>query len=168
MVADVGRAKMAARARVYSGLTPERIAVMRATAATVEPSLDSVTDRFYARLAEMPDVGPLLAGRMEQLRESFRAWVGILFGTDYGTDYGDAVWRIGETHLAAGVPIDCLTGSMTIVQEALQPVVLAGAKGRPFAEAERLAALNAALGYSLIVMQGPYWAACGGRSGSET
>ncbi len=46
---------------------------------------------------------------------------------------------------------------MTVVQEALQPVVLAGARGRPFAETERLAALNAALGCSLIVMQGPYW-----------
>lgn len=162
MSLDVGRARMATRARAYSGLTPERIAVMRSTAPEVEPSLDFVTDRFYARLAEMPDVKPLLAGRMERLRETFRAWVGSLFGTDYGTGYAEAVWRIGEAHLAAGVPIDCLTGSMAVVQEALQPIVLAGAGGRPFAQAERLAALNAALGYSLIVMQGPYWAARAG------
>ena len=163
MAHDVGHARLAARAKAYSGLTAERIAVMRATAREVEPSLDFVTDRFYARLAEMPDVGPLLAGRMERLRETFRAWVGSLFGTDFGAAYAEAVWRIGEVHLGARVPIDCLTGSMTIVQEALQPVVLAGARGRPFAEAERLAALNAALGYSLIVMQAPYWV----RLGSE-
>jgi hypothetical protein len=167
MSLDVGRARMAARARAYSGLTPERIAVMRSTAPEVEPSLDFVTDRFYARLAEMPDVKPLLAGRMERLRETYRAWVGSLFRTDYGTGYAEAVWRIGEVHLAAGVPIDCLTGSMAVVQEALQPVVLAGARGRPFAEAERLAALNAALGCSLIVMQGPYWAERSGSPGSE-
>ena len=167
MSLDVGRARMAARARAYSGLTPERIAVMRSTAPEVEPSLDFVTDRFYARLAEMPDVKPLLAGRMERLRETYRAWVGSLFRTVYGTGYAEAVWRIGEVHLAAGVPIDCLTGSMAVVQEALQPVVLAGARGRPFAEAERLAALNAALGCSLIVMQGPYWAERSGSPGSE-
>ena len=157
MAPDLGRAQIAVRAKSLSGLTPERIAVMRSTAPEVEPSLDFVTDRFYARLAEMPDVRPLLAGRMERLRQTFRAWVGSLFGSDYGTDYAEAVWRIGEAHLAAGVPIDCLTGSITVVQEALQPVVLAGARGRPFAQAERLAALNAALGCSLIVMQGPYW-----------
>jgi truncated hemoglobin YjbI len=166
MAPDLGRARIAARAKSLSGLTPERIAVMRSTAAEVEPSLDFVTDRFYARLAEMPDVRPLLAGRMERLRQTFRAWVGSLFGSDFGTDYAEAVWRIGEAHFAAGVPIDCLTGSMTVVQEALQPVVLAGARGRPFAETERLAALNAALGYSLIVMQGPYWDARA-PSGSE-
>ena len=167
MAHDVGHARLAARAKAYSGLTAERIAVMRATAGEVAPSLDFVTDRFYARLAGMPDVQPLLAGHMERLRETFRAWVGSLFGSDYGSAYAGAVWRIGEAHLAAGVPIEGLTGSMTIVQEALQPVVLAGARGRPFVEAERLAALNAALGYSLIVMQGPYWAARPGRSGSE-
>ena len=128
MAHDVGHARLAARAKAYSGLTAERIAVMRATAREVEPSLDFVTDRFYARLAEMPDVGPLLAGRMERLRESFRAWVGSLFGTDFGAGYAEAVWWIGEVHLGAGVPIDCLTGSMTIVQEALQPVVLAGSR----------------------------------------
>lgn len=163
MAPDVRCVRMAARARACSGLTAERIAVMRAMAPEVEPRLEFVTDRFYARLGEMPDIGPLLAGRMERLRETFRAWAGSLFATDFGTAYAEAVWRIGEVHLAAGVPIDCLTGSVAVVQEALQPIVLAGAKGRPFAEAERLAALNAALGYSLIVMQGPYWAS---RSGS--
>ena len=166
MAPDLRRARIAVRAKSLSGLTPERIAVMRSTASEIEPSLDFVTDRFYARLAEMPDVRPLLAGKMEHLRESFRAWVGSLFGADYETGYAEAVWRIGEAHLAAGVPIDCLTGSMTVVQEALQPVVLAGARGRPFAETERLAALRAALGYSLIVMQGPYWDARVG-SGAE-
>lgn len=158
MAQNVGYARLAARAKALAGLTPERIAVLHAAAREVEPKLDFVTDRFYARLDAMPDVRPFLAGRMEQLRESFRAWVGSVFTSDYGGRYAEAVWRIGEVHLAVGVPVDFLTGSMTVVQEALQPIVLAGALGRPFAEAERLAALNAALGCSLIVMQAPYWA----------
>lgn len=163
MEPDVGHARRTARAKALSGLTPERIAVLQAAAHEVEPSLDFVTDRFYARLAAMPDVRPFLAGRMERLRESFRAWVGSLFSADYGASYAESLWRFGQVHLAAGVPIDCLTGSMAVVQEALQPVLLAGARARPFAEAERLAALNAALGYSLIVMQAAYWEARGGR-----
>lgn len=146
----------AAYARALAGLTQERIATMRSLATEVEPFLEQATDRFYARLESVPETRAWIDGRVESLRKPHRQWLTLLFNTDFGAGYAQTIVRIGEAHAKAGLPMDFLIAGMTVVQEALQPVVLAGARAKPFAEGARLAAVNAALGCSLVMMQRAY------------
>lgn len=146
----------AAYARALAGLTSERIETMRALAAEVEPYLEGVTDRFYARLESVPETRAWIDGRVESLRKPHRDWLTLLFRTDFGAGYAQTLTRIGDAHAKAGLPVDFLIAGMTVVQEALQPVVLAGARAKPFAEAARLASVNAALGCSLVMLQRAY------------
>lgn len=63
-----------------------------------------VTDRFYTKLAEVPETAALIEGRVDALKRTHARWMGELFAGDYGPAYFDNRWKIGMAHVRVNVP----------------------------------------------------------------
>jgi len=63
-----------------------------------------LTDRFYEKLAAIPELAALLEGRVESLKKTHGIWMDELFAGDYGEAYFERRWKIGLTHVRVNVP----------------------------------------------------------------
>ena len=143
-------------ASTFARLTPERQRLLHDVAPEVLPHLDAVTDRFYAHLQVVPRTAPFLEGRLPSLRRTYRAWLEELFTADYDAGYVERIYRIGDAHVQARLPVEFMAGGMTLVANELGPLLLVLAKGDVARQVALVGAVNAVLGYSLIVMQESY------------
>ncbi len=63
-----------------------------------------LTDRFYEKIAAVPETAALIEGRVEALKETHGRWMDELFAGDYGDAYFERRWKIGLTHVRVNVP----------------------------------------------------------------
>jgi hypothetical protein len=148
--------ELAASARAFAGCTPEREQLLRDIAPQVLPELGRITDRFYARLQSIPRTAPFLEGRLPSLRRTHRAWLETLFTEDYNLEFVDRMYRVGGAHVNAKLPIEFMAGGMTLIAAELLPLVLRIARDDIERQIALAGAINAALGFALIVMQESY------------
>ncbi len=148
--------ELAANARAFAALTHERERLLREIAPAVVPQLDAVTDRFYVRLQAVPRTAPFLEGRLPKLRRTHREWLEGLFTRDYDVAFVEGMYRVGSAHVNAGLPLEFMAGGMTLLAEELTPLVLRMASGDTDRQIALAGAINAALGFALIVMQEAY------------
>jgi hypothetical protein len=118
--------------------------------------LNTVTDRFYAQLQAIPRTAPFLEGRLPSLRRTHRAWLESLFTQAYDVAFVETLYHVGDVHVRARLPIEFIAGGMTLIQGELAPLVLRLAAGDLARQVGLVGALNAALGFSLLVMQESY------------
>ncbi|MCA9660194.1 MAG: hypothetical protein KC486_17750 [Myxococcales bacterium] len=64
----------------------------------------TLTDRFYEKLAGVPETARLIEGRVDALKQTHARWMSELFAGDYGEGYFHSRWKIGLTHVKVGVP----------------------------------------------------------------
>lgn len=64
----------------------------------------AITDDFYTRLAANPDTAPLIAGRVDKLKQTHMRWMEDLFHGEYGDRYMEDRWHIGLVHVRVGIP----------------------------------------------------------------
>jgi hemoglobin-like flavoprotein len=64
----------------------------------------TLTDRFYEKLAGVPETAKLIEGRVDALKQTHTRWMSELFAGDYGEGYFNSRWKIGLTHVKVGVP----------------------------------------------------------------
>jgi len=63
-----------------------------------------LTDRFYEKLAKVPETAAMIEGRVEALKKTHSKWMDELFAGDYGEAYFEGRWKIGLTHVRVNVP----------------------------------------------------------------
>ncbi|MEL6342087.1 MAG: protoglobin domain-containing protein [Myxococcota bacterium] len=63
----------------------------------------TITDAFYARLAEDSETAPIIGGRVEALKRTHKAWMVRLFAGEYDDAFLDEQVRIGRVHVRAGI-----------------------------------------------------------------
>jgi protoglobin len=148
--------ELLAHARSFAALTPERERLLHELAPQVIPELNAVTDRFYAQLQAIPRTAPFLEGRLPKLRRTHRAWLESLFTQAYDVAFVEALYHVGDVHVKVRLPIEFIAGGMTLIQGELAPLALRLAAGDLARQAALVGAVNAALGFSLMVMQQSY------------
>ncbi len=140
------------------------------------PRLPDLTDRFYDRLMADDSTRSHLEGRVEQLKKTHIAWLTELFAGDYGEAFMARQRRIGEVHVAAGIPPLFVAASMSFLRGAFPSEIEISAReiGEPVGvcigvvlrlldicqylidsayEAERMRRLTAATGMSLVLLK---------------
>jgi len=144
------------KARAFAGVTPEREKVLHDLVPAVLPHLDVVTNHFYTHLQNIPRAAPLLEGRLPTLRRAHRAALEDMFRSAYDAAYVGRLYRIGQAHVRAHLPIEFMVGGSTTVAESLVPVVVDLCDGDAGRERITYEAVNAALGFGLMVMLESY------------
>lgn len=159
-----------------SGFSTEDEAHLHHLGQHLVPRLPEITERFYGRLLADERTSPHVEGRVEQLKETHIAWLTELFSGDYGEEFIARQRRIGEVHVAAGIPPLFVAASMSFLRGAFPEEIEIAARtvGDPIGtctgvvlrlldlcqylidsayEAERMRRLTAATGMSPVLLE---------------
>jgi hypothetical protein len=140
-------------AKKFSGLTPEREALLIRIGPTIIPRLPKITDTFYAILATIPEPARYLEDRIDSLKQTHLRWLGSLFSGPFDLDFAAAIHRAGQIHVRVDLPIEFMAGGMTLIGDLLIAEIERCYTDDAEIRSEAHAAVNAVLGFSLIVMQ---------------
>ncbi len=102
-----------------SGFSPEDEGHLHHLGQHLVPRLPELTERFYGRLLADDRTRPHVEGRVEQLKKTHIAWLTELFTGDYGEAFIAHQRRVGEAHVAAGIPPLFVAASMSFLRGAL-------------------------------------------------
>jgi hypothetical protein len=143
-------------AKQFSGLDSENIALLQQIYPEISPRLQDVTDVFYDRLHAIPKTRNFLEGRIEGLKKTHVVWLHELFSSDFGAEYTQKLYTVGDVHVKVKLPVEFVAGAMTIIQSELIRIL-----GELYANDQvmllkAIRALNAATGFSLLIMQESY------------
>lgn len=143
-------------AKRFSGLTPEYEALLTELGPRISPKLGDVTDSFYSTLLQIDKAAPFLEGKLDQLKATHHHWLERLFTGPYDSEYTTAMYRVGEVHVRVKLPVEFMAGGITLICNALLPEIAAVYGDDRKRCTEATAAVNAMLGFSLMVMQESY------------
>ncbi len=148
--------KLTQYAKSFTGLTTESEKLLKEVGPQIIPSLSSVTETFYAALALIPETKPYLEGRVEALQAMHTQWLEGLFTKDFDTSYTEAMYKVGDVHVKVKLPVEFMSGGMTLINNQLIPLVVNLYSNDPEKCTKVLSAINAATGFSLLTMQQSY------------
>ncbi|MEJ2694930.1 MAG: protoglobin domain-containing protein [Candidatus Thiodiazotropha sp.] len=115
-MAEIDYAELTRYAKSFTGLTPDKEALLQKASSTIKPALPGVTDRFYTTLKAIDKTAPFIEGRLDHLKTTHLKWLEELFDGPYDEPYTQAMYQVGPL----------------------------------------LKAINAVIGFSLLVMQQSY------------
>ena len=148
--------KLMSYARAFSRYTAEREATLVEASKDIMPRLAEVTDSFYATLQTIPEAQPFIEGRMDALKGTHHQWLqGVLKGP-CDVNYTEAMYKVGAVHVKVNLPVEFMAGGTCLIQESFITLVTDIYADDPARVKSVLEALNAALGFSLMVMQESY------------
>ncbi len=159
-----------------SGFSSEDEEHLRHLGQYLVPRLPELTERFYGRLLADDRTRPHVEGRVESLKKTHIAWLTELFAGDYGETFMVRQRRIGEVHVAVGIPPLFVAASMSFLRGAFPEEIEIAAReiGEPIGvctgavlrlldlcqylidsayEAERMRRLTAATGMSIALLE---------------
>ena len=145
-------------AKRFSGLTPEYEALLAEVGPGVKPMLGEVTDSFYGTLVTIDKTKPFVEGRLDGLKATHKQWLETLFTGPYDSNYTAHMYHVGDVHVKVNLPVEFMAGGMTLIGNELLPVVSKVCGGDHEKCIKTTAAVNAMLGFSLMVMQESYQA----------
>jgi len=140
-------------AKQFAGFTPERERLLLKIGPSIIPKLPAITDRFYEILSELPEPAKYLAGRVDSLKRTHLHWLTSLFRGPYGLSFAEAIHHAGQVHVRVDLPIEFMAGGMTLIGDLLIAEIETLYAGDAAVRAGAHGAVNAVLGFSLIVMQ---------------
>ncbi|MGB1254793.1 MAG: protoglobin domain-containing protein [Thiolinea sp.] len=143
-------------ARTFARLNEENIHILHAIGPDIRSKLPEVTEKFYQHLLSIPRVQPYLDGRLEQLRLTHDAWLTELFSARFDAEYAEKIYAVGDVHGKVQLPAEFMAGAMSIIQGYLIGVLREVYTDQPETLLESVLAINAALGFSLYIMQESY------------
>ena len=155
---EVNFEKLMIYTRAFSGYTPEHAVILAESSQDLTPRLTEVTDKFYAVLQEIPEARPFIEGRLDQLKATHQQWLeGVMKGV-CNVEYTEAMYKVGDVHVKVNLPVEFMAGGICIIQGSLIKLVTEVYADEPLRAKTVLEAINAALGFSLMVMQESYQA----------
>lgn len=155
-MAEIDYAELTRYAKSFTGLTPDKEALLQKAGSTIKPALPGVTDRFYTTLQAIEKTAPFIEGRLEQLKTTHLKWLKDLFDGPYDESYTQAMYRVGRVHVKVGLPVEFMSGGMSLISEELTTLVCQTYADDPKLCPPLLKAINAVMGFSLLVMQQSY------------
>lgn len=96
--------------KAFVGFTEEDERCLVSLQPWIEAHGREITDTFYERIAETPDLAPYIGGKLDHLKQTHFEWMRQLVGGDYGPKYFESRWRIGQAHVRIGLDpiwVDC-------------------------------------------------------------
>lgn len=155
---DVDFVSLTAYAKQFSGLTPEYEGLLQEIGPQVKPLLMEVTESFYGVLQSIDKTKPFIDGKVESLKKTHLHWMETMFTGPYDENYTAWMYKVGDVHVKVRLPVEFMAGGITIIGNTLHPII-AGLCGVDHGRCVKLAsAINAMLGFSLMVMQESYQA----------
>jgi hypothetical protein len=143
-------------AKSFTGLTAEHETLLQEVGPQIIPSLKTVTENFYAQLNLIPETKPFLEGRIDALQAMHTQWLEGLFTKNYDTGYTEAMYKVGDVHVKVQLPVEFMSGGMTLINSQLISLVMKLFGDNPDKCSKVLSAINAATGFSLLTMQQSY------------
>ncbi|MDD5035732.1 MAG: protoglobin domain-containing protein [Methylococcaceae bacterium] len=140
-------------AKSFAGLTPEREKLLIEIGPAVTPCLPRITEAFYAKLTSIPNAAPFLESRLELLKQTHLRWLYSLFTGPFDTAYTQSMYKVGHVHVKVNLPVEFMAGGMALIAEGLIGKVENLYQNDAEKRLEAHGAINAILGFTLIVMQ---------------
>ncbi len=145
-------------AKVFADLTPEREALIAAEGKRLEPYLVEITDKFYGTLQKIPNALPYIEGRVEHLKKTHVNWLQRVVTGRYDVSYVAQMYTVGCVHVQVDLPAEFMAGGTTLIANELYRLVPQVYGNDAKTCVAMIQALNASLGFSLIIMQASYQA----------
>ncbi|MGC2166609.1 MAG: protoglobin domain-containing protein [Gallionella sp.] len=145
--------ELADYAKGFSGFTPARQSLLSQIGPSMLPRLPIVTERFYEVLLQMPEPRKYLEGRVDALKSTHLRWLTSLFSGPFELEFAAAIHRAGQVHVRVDLPIEFMAGGMTIIGDLLIAEIEEMYSTDPTTRGAAHGAINAVLGFCLIVMQ---------------
>ncbi|MGD9163268.1 MAG: protoglobin domain-containing protein [Chromatiales bacterium] len=140
----------------FTGLTAEMESTLAGLTDLIKPHLPAITDNFYDVLQEIPKAQPFLEGRIEALKQTHIRWLEQVFSGPFDVDYVKAMYQVGDVHVKVELPVEFMTGAMTLVGTRVNELLGVLLQDDPIRLRRAVTALNAVLGFTLMVMQKSY------------
>lgn len=103
----------------FVGFTDEDAAVLARVGPVAMKHQPTITDGFYERILQQPELEGFVKGRVEQLKQTHARWFSELFAGRYDKAYFESRQRIGMTHVRIGLRTLWVDAVMTIVRTEL-------------------------------------------------
>ncbi|NJD05908.1 MAG: hypothetical protein FIA97_05350 [Methylococcaceae bacterium] len=152
-MSDINFEHMTEYAKQFAGLTPEREEILKSLAPVIVPRLSKITDAFYGTLSTIKEASPFLEGRIDVLKQTHLRWLTSLFSGTYDSEYTKAMHRVGDVHVKVKLPVEFMAGGTTLIGDLLLADLDELFRDDPKARTDAVGAVNAILGFSLIIMQ---------------
>ena len=153
---NIDFSELMAHAKAFSGLTPEREALLVTSGDLIRPRLQEVTDNFYGVLQSIPKTTEDLEGRLDPLKATHLQWLNSLFTGPYDVEYTAAMYAVGDAHVRVKLPVEFMAGGMCLIQNELACIAGESCGGDTVRLVSLINAINSVLGFSLMVMQESY------------
>jgi hypothetical protein len=140
-------------AKSFSSLTASKEACLAEIGVRIKPRLGEITDAFYDTLQDIPQTHPMLEGRIDTLKKTHRRWLEGLFTGPFDESFTEAMYRVGDVHVQVKLPVEFMAGGMTLINDQLIRIVTEFYGDDPGKCQEALSAVNAVLGFCLLIMQ---------------
>ncbi len=148
--------KLSLYAKSFTGLTPDKETLLKEIGPDIIPQLKAITENFYIQLQQIPECKSFLEGRVEHLKSMHTKWLEGLFTKDFDADYAKDMYHVGSVHVKVKLPVEFMSGGMTLINDQLIPAILDLYKNDLDKCSKALSAINAAAGFALFTMQQSY------------
>ncbi|MCU7812672.1 MAG: hypothetical protein KZQ77_15805 [Candidatus Thiodiazotropha sp. (ex Notomyrtea botanica)] len=143
-------------AKSFTGLTKEHEILLAEAGTALKPALPDVTEGFYATLQSIDKTAPFIDGRLDALKQTHLKWLEGLFTGPYNETYAQSMYQVGQVHVKVHLPVEFMSGGMSLIANELIALVSKTYPGEPKRAADLLSAINAVMGFSLLIMQQSY------------
>ena len=143
-------------ARRFTALTDDKITILHTVYPDIQPQLEAITDTFYERLSTIPKAHAFIQGRIEGLKPIHVTWLNELFTSNFDAEYTQKIYKVGHVHVKVKLPVEFMTGAMTIIQAETLQLLIKTYEGNQDLQVKAIDAIAAAIGFSSLVMQESY------------
>jgi len=155
-MSDIDFEQLTGYAKQFTGLGPEQEALLAELSPLIQPRLAGITDSFYEVLQGIPKTQPFLDGRVDSLKQTHLKWMEQVFSGPWDAGYAQAMYHVGDVHVKVELPVEFMAGAMTLVGVRLNEALGELLKDDPARLTQACTAVNAVLGFTLMVMQQSY------------
>jgi hypothetical protein len=148
--------ELTAYTKQFTGLTSEMESVLTGLSDLIKPHLPAITDSFYRVLQEIPKAQPFLDGRIEDLKQTHLKWLEQVFAGPFDNNYTESMYLVGDVHVKVNLPVEFMAGAMTLVGTRINDLLGELLQEDPSRLRQAITAVNAVLGFTLMVMQQSY------------
>ena len=153
---DIDYVELTTYTKKFTGLTVEMESILTEISDLITPHLPGITDSFYDVLQEIPKAQPFLEGRVEALKQTHIRWLEQIFSGPFDADYAKAMYHVGDVHVKVELPVEFMAGAMTLVGTRINELLGELLQSDPSRLKQAITAVNAILGFTLMVMQQSY------------
>ncbi len=157
-MSDIDFKSLSNYAKKFSGFTPKHENLLAQFGPGIISELTGVTDHFYDVLQMIDRAAPFLEGRIDMLKKTHLEWMKKMLTGPYDEAYTAWMYKVGDVHVKVKLPVEFMAGGITLIGNALLPVIIKACDSNTDKIAELTVAVNAVLGFSLMVMEESYQA----------